>query len=359
MAEQNREQDPSQKTEDPTQKRLEDARRKGEVVKTQDLPVWFLLLAAAGLMAGAEPLSRLLSEPLIRLLDHPHAFRLTGGGAEALLAELVRALAVPLTGIFATLFVGALAGHLAQHRPLWTTEKMKPDLDKISPARGLARMFGPQGWMNLLKGALKLAAVGAAAAYAVWPLRDLLFAAGGLEPAGLLRLASDMASRLLLAALVAVGAIAALDYVWQRQSFMARLRMSRQDIREEMKESEGDPELRARLRAIRQERSRRRMLAAVPKATVVIANPTHYSVALRYRPEEDAAPFCLAKGVDDLALRIREAAEAAGVAVIENPPLARALHASAEIDRAIPREHYEAVAKVIGFVMNAARRSGR
>jgi flagellar biosynthetic protein FlhB len=140
---------------------------------------------------------------------------------------------------------------------------------------------------------------------------------------------------------------------------MARLRMSRQDIREEMKESEGDPELRARLRAIRQERSRRRMLAAVPKATVVIANPTHYSVALRYRPEEDAAPFCLAKGVDDLALRIREAAEAAGVPVIENPPLARALHASAEIDRAIPREHYEAVAKVIGFVMNAARRSGR
>ena len=168
-----------------------------------------------------------------------------------------------------------------------------------------------------------------------------------------------MAGRLFFASLIVVGAIAALDYFFQRQSFMQRMRMSRRDLQDETKQSEGDPAIRARLRAIRMERSRRRMLAAVPNATVIINNPTHYSIALRYDPDKDAAPMCLAKGVDDVALRIREVAAEAGVPMVENVPLARALYASAEIDEYIPREHFEAVAKVIGFVMNTARSRNR
>jgi flagellar biosynthetic protein FlhB len=137
------------------------------------------------------------------------------------------------------------------------------------------------------------------------------------------------------------------------------MRMSRQELRDETKQSEGDPHIRARLRAIRLERSRKRMLAAVPKATVVITNPTHYSVALRYLPDKDAAPVCVAKGVDDLALRIREVAREHDVPLVENVPLARALFATVDIDEPVPREHFEAVAKVIGFVMNTAKRRRR
>jgi flagellar biosynthetic protein FlhB len=136
---------------------------------------------------------------------------------------------------------------------------------------------------------------------------------------------------------------------------MKRMRMTRRDIRDETKQSEGDPLIRARLRRIRQERARRRMMADVPKATVVITNPTHYSVALRYDPDKDAAPVCVAKGVNEVALRIREIAVKSEVPLVENPPLARALFALVEIDDPIPREHFEAVAKVIGFVMKTAR----
>ncbi|MBI1340175.1 flagellar biosynthesis protein FlhB [bacterium] len=349
--------DSDDKTEEPTAKKLEDARKKGDVAKSTEAPVWFLLLAGAALFAAAEPLAASISDPLVRLLDHPHAFRLSEGGAQELLLDLIIALAPPLIIIFGVLFFGALVGHVIQHAPLWTTEKMKPDITKLSPIKGLGRLFGPQGWVNFIRALLKFAAVGFALAWAVWPERSELANLGAVDLSALLSSFHAMGGRLFAAALVVIGLIAALDYAWQRQSFMKRMRMSRKDIRDELKQSEGDPQIRARLRQIRQERSRRRMLAAVPKATVVITNPTHYAVALRYAPDTDAAPVCVAKGVDALALRIRETAEKAEVPVIENPPLARALHAAAEIDQVIPREQFEAVAKVISFVL--ARASSR
>ncbi|MDZ4761600.1 MAG: flagellar biosynthesis protein FlhB [Alphaproteobacteria bacterium] len=348
-------QDNSQKTEEPTQKRLEDARRKGDVAKSIDVPVWFALLGAAAIVAGAEPAARAIADPLARILDHPHAFHLSNGGAQLMLSNLLQALLVPLLVIFGALCVSALIGHVIQHRPLWAFEKVKPDLSKLSPVKGLGRMFGAQAWVNLLKAVLKMAAVSAAMVYTVWPARNQLAESGALDIVQVLALLQSLAGRLLIAALVVVGLIAGLDYVWQRHSFMQRMRMSRRDLRDETKQSEGDPQIRARLRQLRQERSRKRMLAAVPKATVIVTNPTHYSVALKYLPDEDAAPICLAKGVDALALRIREAGKAAGVPIVENVPLARALFAAVEVDETIPREHFEAVAKVIGFVMNTAK----
>jgi flagellar biosynthetic protein FlhB len=246
-------------------------------------------------------------------------------------------------------------GHVIQHRPLWTGEKMKPDLAKLSPIKGLQRMFGMQGWMNLLKSFLKMAAITAAMIYAVWPEATAISESGRLDPAGPLLMTQVIAGRLLLAAIVVIGIIAAIDYVYQRFSFMQRMRMSRQDVRDEVKQQEGDPHIRARLRQIRLERSRKRMMQNVPKSTVVITNPTHYSVALRYDPEVDAAPVCMAKGADEVALRIREKAKEHGVPIVENVPLARALFATVEIEETVPREHFEAVAKVIGFVMNTAK----
>jgi flagellar biosynthetic protein FlhB len=349
------EQDDSQKTEEPTQKRLEDARKKGDVAKSLDVPIWFLFLATAGIMAAAGPLAGMIADPLVRIMDHPHAFKLTDGGAQQLMGSLLMSLALPLGIIFAVIAVASVLGHVIQHRPLWTGEKMKPDLAKLSPIKGLQRMFGMQGWMNLLKSFLKMAAITAAMIYAVWPEATAISESGRLDPAGLLLMTQVIAGRLLLAAIVVIGIIAAIDYVYQRFTFMQRMRMSRQDVRDEVKQQEGDPHIRARLRQIRLERSRKRMMQNVPKSTVVITNPTHYSVALRYDPEVDAAPVCMAKGADEVALRIREKAKEHGVPIVENVPLARALFATVEIEETVPREHFEAVAKVIGFVMNTAK----
>lgn len=348
-------QDESQKTEKPTQKRLEDARKKGDLAKSQDVASWFTLLAAAALVAGAGPLMQGMANPLVSFLDHPHAFSVQGQGGQYLLQALLGALAGPLAIMFAVLMLAGLAGHVIQAMPVWTAEKIKPKLDKISPVAGFKRLFGPDGWMNLLKAVLKMIAVGAAVAVALWPAMDSLAYVGGRELAALPRLIHEIVGRLFLAALLAVGLIAGLDFVWQRFSFEKRMRMSLQDIKDETKNTEGDPMIKARLRQIRMERSRRRMLAEVPKATVIVTNPTHYAVALRYVREETPAPICIAKGVDAVALRIREVGKQADVPIIENPPLARALFATAELDQPIPREHFEAVAKVIGIILSARR----
>jgi flagellar biosynthetic protein FlhB len=162
--------------------------------------------------------------------------------------------------------------------------------------------------------------------------------------------------KVLASALAALALIAAGDYLLQRFRFIQRNRMSKQEIKEEYRQTEGDPAIKAKIRQIRMERSRRRMIAAVPEATVVIANPTHFAVALKYESGKMAAPVCVAKGVDALALRIREVAQKHDVPVVENPPLARALHAAVEVDEAIPPEHYRAVAQVIGYVMRVSGR---
>ncbi|MEZ5937998.1 MAG: flagellar biosynthesis protein FlhB [Hyphomonadaceae bacterium] len=352
-------QDNSQKTEDPTPKRLEDARKKGDIAKSQEVPIWFMLLAAAGILAAAGPLAHGLMSPLASMIDHPHAFSLAGDGARKLMYQVGMAILTPLMVVFGVLAVSSFLGHLIQHRPLWTTEKMKPDLSKLSPMKGLGRIFGPQGLMNLVKAVLKLTAIVVAMLYAVWPLSAQIRESGRLDVAGILHLLQSVSGRLFIAAVVVVGIVAAIDYIYQRQSFMNRMKMSRRDVRDEHKQSEGDPQVKARLRAIRMERSRRRMLAAVKESTVVVTNPTHYSVALRYDPDKDAAPICVAKGVDELALRIRETAREAEVPIVENVSLARALYATTDVDEMVPREHFEAVAKVIGFVLNTAKNRDR
>ncbi len=171
-------------------------------------------------------------------------------------------------------------------------------------------------------------------------------------------IAGGIVAQLIRSVAILVGAIALFDFVWQRRSWMGKMRMSLQEIKDEHKQQEGDPKIKAKIRAIGMQRARRRMMAAVPGASVVITNPTHYAVALRYDHGKGAAPIVVAKGTDAVALRIREVATAAGVPLVENRPLARALHASAEIDRAIPAEHYAAVAEVIGYVLRLARERG-
>ena len=161
----------------------------------------------------------------------------------------------------------------------------------------------------------------------------------------------------MIAALIFLAFTAGADFIWQKFRFAKRMRMTKEETKEDYKQTEGDPHVKGKLRQIRMQRSRQRMMQAVPTATVVVTNPTHYSVALRYEPDQgDGAPICVAKGVDAVALRIRELARESGVPIVENVPLARALYATVDVDEVIPREHFEAAAKVIGFVMQGRKR---
>jgi flagellar biosynthetic protein FlhB len=253
--------------------------------------------------------------------------------------------------LFGVIVLAALGGHVVQSRPGFTPSKLAPDIGKVSLIAGAKRLFGLDAWMNLVKGLLKIAIVGVAVWTQVWPARTMLENILGQSPGGVVADMGHLLFKVLLAALGAMAVIAVADYFLQYMQFMKRNRMSKQEIKEEYRQNEGDPHVKAKIKQLRQEKSRRRMMAKVPEATVVLMNPTHYAVALQYRQGEMAAPICVAKGVDALALKIRAVAEDHDVPVVENPPLARALHASVELDEPVPPEHYKAVAQVIGYVL--------
>jgi flagellar biosynthetic protein FlhB len=265
--------------------------------------------------------------------------------------SLLLQLGLVLGPLFGAMAMAALAGHVLQARPGFSPGKLAPDLSKVSPMAGFQRLFGLDGWMNLLKGLLKIAIVGMAVWTQVWPARGMLEAILGQTPGGVVADMGHLLFKVLMAALAALAVIAMADYFLQHVQFMKRNRMSKQEIKEEYRQNEGDPHIKAKIRQLRQERAKRRMMAKVPGATVVLMNPTHYAVALQYESGKMAAPICVAKGVDAIALKIRAIAEDHDVPVVENPPLARALHASVEIDEPVPPEHYKAVAQVIGYVL--------
>ena len=345
-------QDKAQQTEEPTAKRLEQAHEHGDVVKSAELTTFILLgggTLAIAIFGKYAALS--LAHSLSLFLQQPEAMSVDGAGLQAMMRLLLPKLAMTLAPFFAIMIAAGLAGHMLQSRPSLSFDKVIPDFSKLSPMAGFKRLFGAEGWMNLLKGLAKMAVVGLAIWTQLWPER------GGLESIlnqSTVAVLSDM-SRLLfkvmMASLVSLGVIAGLDYFWQRMRFMARNRMSKQEIKEEYRQNEGDPTIKAKIRQLRHERAKKRMMASVPHASVVIMNPTHYAVALKYESGKMAAPVCVAKGIDALALRIRAVAEENDVPVVENPPLARALHAAVEIDDPIPPEHFRAVAQVIGYVM--------
>jgi flagellar biosynthetic protein FlhB len=260
--------------------------------------------------------------------------------------QIVGAVAVPLT----ILAVAALAGNLIQHRPVFSADSMQPKLNRISPVAGAGRLFSKQAVVNFAKGLFKLALIGTLMGWMLWPERSRLDGLMTVAPGAILALTLSLALRLLAATVAALGIVAALDYFYQYHVWFARQKMSVRELKEEFRQTEGDPVIRGKLRQMRQARMRKRMMAAVPKASVVITNPTHYAIALQYERGMNA-PLCLAKGVDAVARRIREVAQEHDIPIVENPPLARALHATVEIDQEVPPEHYKAVAEVIGFIM--------
>jgi flagellar biosynthetic protein FlhB len=241
-----------------------------------------------------------------------------------------------------------------QHRLVWSGESLKPSFNKISPASGLKRIFGKQAAANFAKGLFKLLALGSVMSMILWPERHRLESMLQFDAAVILATITGLTMKLLGAVVAMLAAVAIADYFFQYRTWFERQKMSLQEMKQEFKQSEGDPHIKGRLRQLRMARMKKRMMTAVPKASVIITNPTHYAVALSYE-RGMAAPICVAKGVDLIALKIREIAKKHDIPIVENVPLARALHAAVEIDAEIPVEHYHAVAEVIGYVMGLKR----
>jgi flagellar biosynthetic protein FlhB len=352
------ENDDFQKTEEPTAKRLEEARKRGDAPKSQELIAAVMLAAGAivlWLLAG--PAAKGLTGAGAAFLDHPQEFAVDGAALQRLFAAVALKLGALLAGVGVIFLAAAIIANVGQARPVFSGARLAPKLSKLSPVAGFKRIFGPSGLFNFTKGLAKLIIIGGILVYALWPDRALLiglFAAGEQE---LVNLARAETLKLLILTVSAMAVVAALDYGFQRSAWMRRLRMTKEEVRRELKETEGDPLIRGRLRQMRDARSRRRMLAAVKDATVLLMNPTHVAVALKYEIGVTDAPICVAKGAEETALRMRAVAVENRVPVIENPPLARALFAGAEIDEEIPVEHYEAVANVISFILKKAARA--
>jgi flagellar biosynthetic protein FlhB len=237
---------------------------------------------------------------------------------------------------------------------VFSAEPIKPQLSRISPIAGAGRLFSRQALANFAKGLVKLCLFGAVIGALLWPQRDLLRGLVATDPVTILPFTESLMMRMLGAVVAILAVVAAADYLFQYRQWFERQKMSLREMKEEYRQSEGDPAVKGKLRQLRNTRMRKRIMAAVPKASVVIANPTHFAVALRYERGMNA-PVCVAKGVDLIARKIREIAEAHDIPVIENPPLARALHGTVEIDQEIPPEHYRAVAEIIGYIMRLRR----
>ena len=345
------EDDSGERSLDPTEKKLDQALERGDVAKSHELNTWFVLGAGTlGFFLFAQGAAHDLTTMLRRLLADAGRIPADGPVLFDLASRLALAAAAAVGLPLLLILIASIAGNAIQHRLVWSYDPVTPKLSKISPIAGLKRLFGQAAWVNFGKGLAKLAIVGAVLVFVLWPQRDEVAKLLSADIAVTVEFTFWLIVKLLASSLVILTFVALGDWLYQRHAWYERQRMTVQELKEEFKQSEGNPEIKAKIRQIRRQRSAKRMMANVPKASVVITNPTHFAVALRYESGM-GAPVCVAKGVDAVALRIREVAKAHEVTIVENPPLARALHAAVDLDDEVPAEHYKAVAEVISYVM--------
>jgi len=350
--------DDSSKTEDPSERKLGEAREKGNTWNSREVGHWTMFLSVAailGLMGAG--IAQSVMRTVTPFIEKPDQISVDPGNLGRVLVDTAIDAALPLAFPIFILMLAGVIPTVLQTGFLVSSESIKPKLSKLSPKAGLKKIFSASAGIETLKNVAKLIIVGSISAWLIHPelLRidqmidlDLVDALAELKEATLLLLAGIISVMFLLAAA---------DIAYQRYAFMKKMRMSKQDVKEEYKQAEGDPMIKMRLRQIRFEKSRRRMMSAVPKATVVVTNPTHYAVALLYEPETMQAPKLVAKGADLIAKRIRELAVEHKVPIVENPPAARALFAAVEIDEVVPPEHYKAVAEIISYVFKIKKKA--
>ncbi len=348
------ESDTGSKTEEPTEKRLADAMERGSVPMSREIPFLtslgaYLIVAWFALPASTPD----MISTLVHFIDDPSGWRLDRSGDVLGLARIVAlAFARFMAPTLILIMVFGVAGSVLQNAPRIVPSRIMPDLSHISLAKGATRLFGARGWTEFLKSLVKLAAVATVIAMILSGQRYVLVSAMFVDAADLPSRLLALCAKAIASVMLAVVVIAGADLAWARIHWRRDQRMSRQDVKDEIKQAEGDRLIKARIRSLRLDRSRRRMLGAVPKATMVVVNPTHYAVALRYVRTEGGAPTVIAKGVDLIALKIRGIAEENQIPIIEDKPLARSLYDAVAVDNAIPPEFYRAVAELVHLIQN-------
>lgn len=349
--------DKDEKTHDPTQQKLDEARKKGEVLQAPEMRHALMMIGAMIVIGwtGVTALSN-LGGLLSSLWGSADDFTMDSAGSRDLATGILARLALGLAPVLGILFLCALMIAFLQGPASMSWTRVRPKLSKINPFSGLGRLFGKRALVEFAKTLAKVFVIGLAVYLVLSPRIAGLDQLVGYDVAMVGSVVGHMAFETIRVVAIIVALLALFDFFYQRRAFIQRQRMSFQELKDEHKQSDGDPLIKARIRQIQMQRANNRMMAAVPGASVIITNPTHYAIALKYDHGVMAAPLVVAKGVDAVAMRIREAATEADVPIVEAPPLARALFASVEIDHPIPLEHYAAVAEIIGYVMRLANK---
>jgi len=349
--------DKDSKTEAPSDKKVRDAIEKGNIPFSREAPMFASILGILLVLAFvARSTTKALTEKLSLFVNRPEDFRLeSGADAAALIHAVALEVGQFLIPTIAILAGSSLAASILQNVPSIVTERIRPQWNRISPASGWKRIFGRQGLVEFLKSLFKFGTVSLVSLLLLKSEQYKVLNAMLSDPSLMPELMLTMAMRLVSAIAIATIVLVAADLLWARFKWHSDLKMTKQEVKEEYKQMEGDPMVKARMRSLAQDRSRKRMLAAVPKATFVIANPTHFAIAMRYERSEANAPIVVAKGKDLIALKIREIAEASGVPVIEDKPLARSMYDHVEIDRMIPPDFYKAVAQILFYILTRSK----
>jgi len=344
--------DKDSKTEEPTGKRLGKAHSEGNIPVSQEVKSVAMLFGALIVVAVIAPwVARDLTTFLRAFIEHPETMQVDVESFRNAFVSTIWRIAVLLAFPVMVLIIAAFVGTVGQIGLVYTPKKIAFKLSNISPIAGFKRLFSMTSLVEAGKGILKMIIVGALIGLLVVPTMSHPDKMIGQDIMATLAELHRLIVMILFLVVLVMSALAAADYVYQKWSHKEKLKMTKQEVKDEHKEQEGDPKVKGRIRQLRFERHRQRMMAAVPRASVIITNPTHFAVALKYDMDSMAAPIVVAKGVDYLAKRIRQIAETHDIPILENPPLARALYAAVEVDQEIPQEHYKAVAEVIGYVM--------
>lgn len=345
------EEDQSQKTEQPTQHKLDKAREDGQVTLSKEVGHWFMLGTFALLMVFILPSTLARIAQLLQFyFDHAGQLSVTSGGLSALFTQSLLGLGEILALPLGFLMVAALASGLIQTQGIVSLKNMEPKLSKISPGAGFKRLFGGKALVEFAKNLVKLTVIIAVAYMIMRPEFDRLHLLPQLLPLEILKELNTVFLKLLTVVISILTVVALADYGYQKYTFIQDLKMSQKEMKDEYKELEGDPHVKGKLRQLREEKARNRMMQNVPSATVIMTNPTHYAIALKYEMDTMDTPILLAKGTDLVALKIKDVGEENNIPLIENPPLTRAIYANVKVGDEIPTEYFEAVARVIRYI---------
>lgn len=347
-----------EKTEKATPKKREDTREKGQVAKSQDVNTAILLFFMFMTFSVLGPFWK---ERFTGLYTYVFTefitWEITPDQIHIIFIELVYYMAITIAPVLGVAVIAGVASNLIQFGFLFTTEPLQFKLDKLNPIEGAKRIFSARALVELLKSVLKITVVGAVTFSVLWGSKDEVFMLAQSNVERALSFFGSTTIRMGFSAAIALLVLAVLDYAYQRFDYEKNIRMSKHDIKDEYKNIEGDPLIKSKIRENQRQMSMRRMMSEIPDADVVITNPTHYAVAIKYDEEKSDAPYVVAKGADYIALKIREIANANDVMTVENRPLARALYSNAEVGQVIDESFYKAVAEVLAYVYQVERRA--